>query len=162
MADPDCDVSNGVCERVYMGFVDSSETRFTCGYYLMILCLMTVFFSLLIMVLNVTKHTSSTKIRYAFFMFLSKNGLKELAKTILGVRQDTSQTQSIHQEEDIENWVRMTLRFKYNQKGEVPIAAGKLKSLASKYLQPDKEKIRSMIDHQMIDNILCLENIRYQ
>ena len=57
----------------------------------------------------------------------------------------------------------MTWRYKRNENGTIPIAAGKVNSLAGKYyLQPDKETIRSMIDFQAIANILCLENIRYE
>ena len=66
-----------------MGFIDSSDLQFTCGYYLMMICLLAIFFCILIMVLNITNHYSYAKIRYAFFTALSKKGYKGLAKQVL-------------------------------------------------------------------------------
>jgi len=63
--------------------------------------------------------------------------------------------------EELVRWIEMTWRYKLNPEGMIPIAASYIKS-TSKFLKSNKEAINKMVDTQALNNLLCLENIRYE
>ena len=88
MKDSDCDSTEGVCPRQYMGFVDNSDLQFTIGYALMLLCVFILFLCIFYLTLSIIKETSFVKIKYIFYVFMAEKGCKNLAKLIL-MKRDT-------------------------------------------------------------------------
>ena len=136
--DEDCDPTEGVCERVYMGFLNSRDHVFKTGFVLIFLTVLNLFNCLLILVLATVKENLVVKLRFSIFMTLSKRGWKNCAKKVLHIGYKEPLKHATELDPSVlKELILYTEKYDKNSRGNKPVTTNKMYTVLNKYVREE-------------------------